>query len=97
MMRMNTTKVDGEKRDHRVFLYALSTCGWCKKTKQFMLDQGVAYEYIDVDEASSEDKREIVGFLRERNIRLGFPITVVDDEVFIIGYKPDEFKEALGL
>jgi len=28
-------KVEGEKKEHNVFLYTLSTCGWCKKTKEF--------------------------------------------------------------
>lgn len=83
--------------DHKVFIYALSTCGWCKRTKKFMHDHGIAYEYIDVDEASREEKHEIGNSLKEKNIPLGFPITVIDDDVVIRGYQPDEFKEALGL
>ena len=83
--------------DHKVFIYALSTCGWCKLTKQFMGDQGCAYEYIDVDLASSEEKREIGSFFKERNIPLGFPATIIDDEIIISAYRPDKFKEALGI
>ena len=94
---MTVVKVEGSKRGHKVFLYALSTCGWCKLTKKFMGDQGLAYEYIDVDEASSEEKREIGSFLKEKNIPLGFPITIIDDEIIISGYKPDKFREVLGL
>ena len=97
MSVMKTVQVEGEKMDHKVFIYALSTCGWCKMTKQFMGDQGCAYEYIDVDEASSEEKREIGSFLKEKNIPLSFPVTIIDDEIIISGYKPDKFKEALGL
>lgn len=94
---MKTVNVEGENKDHKVFIFALSTCGWCKRTKQFMGDRGVAYEYINVDEASKEDKLEAVSILKEENIPLGFPATIIDDEIVISGYKPEEFKEALGL
>jgi glutaredoxin len=94
---LKIVKVEGEKKDHRVFIYALSTCGWCKMTKKFMGDSGIAYEYVDVDKASSEEKREIGDTLKERNIPLGFPITIINHDVVITGYKPDRFREELGL
>jgi glutaredoxin-related protein len=31
-------------------LYALSTCIWCRKTKEFLDKSGVEYEYVYVDE-----------------------------------------------
>ena len=43
------TKVPGENKGHKVTLYALSTCGWCKKTKKFLDELGVEYEYVYVD------------------------------------------------
>jgi glutaredoxin-like protein NrdH len=94
---MPITKVEGENRDHRVFLYALSTCGWCKKTKQFLNDNGVEYEYLDVDTAGKEEKEEAIKELRARKAPLGFPIIVVDGERLIVGYRVDELREALSL
>ena len=94
---MKTVKIEGEKKDHRVFIYALSTCGWCKMTKKFMGDNDIEYEYIDVDKASLNEKRKIGSTLKEKNIPLGFPIIIIDDDVIITGYKPDRFKEELGL
>ena len=32
-----------------VFLYALSTCPWCRKAKQWFTDTGVPFEFVDVD------------------------------------------------
>jgi glutaredoxin-like protein NrdH len=46
---MNVSKISGKNAKHKVFLYALSTCVWCKMTKQFLKDNDVAYEYVDVD------------------------------------------------
>jgi glutaredoxin len=41
-------KVDG-KDVGDIKMFALSTCGWCKKTKAFLSDHGIAYSYVDVD------------------------------------------------
>jgi glutaredoxin len=97
MVDLKGIKVGGSNTDHKVFLYALSTCGWCKMTKSFLKENGVAYEYIDVDRASSDEKREIGRILKEKKVPLGFPITVIDDKIIISGFKPGEIKEALDL
>lgn len=97
MIELRTIRVDGSKSDHGVFVFALSTCGWCKRTKEFLGENDVAFEYIDVDKCTWEEKREVGRLLKERDVSLGFPVTIVDDEVVISGYKPEELREALGL
>jgi len=94
---LNFIKVEGKKGDHGVLLYALSTCGWCRRLKDFLGDHGVAYEYVDVDQCSREEKREVTMFLREHNLPLTFPLVVVDGSTFISGYKPEELSRVLGL
>lgn len=97
MIELRTIRVDGSKSDHGVFVFALSTCGWCKRTKEFLGESDVAFEYIDVDKCTLEEKREVGRLLKEKGVSLGFPVTIVDDEVVISGYKPEELREALGL
>jgi len=43
----------------------LSTCGWCKKTKQFLRENDVEYEYLDVDTATPEERKAAIKSLRE--------------------------------
>ena len=93
---MNVVKVDGEKKDHKVFMYALSTCVWCKRTKQFLKDSAVAHEYVDVDLEDPENKRKIEKDLARRGC-YSYPALVIDGEKLIVGFKIDEMKEALGL
>jgi glutaredoxin len=97
LVELRTIRVNGGKSDHGVFVFALSTCGWCKRTKEFLGENDVAFEYIDVDKCTLEEKREVGRLLKERDASLGFPVTIVDDEVVISGYKPEELREALGL
>jgi len=77
-----------------VKLYALSTCPWCKKAKQYFDQKQISYEFIEVDllEGEEEDKA-----LKEVRFLVGdavFPVTVIGEEI-ILGYKPDDFEEAL--
>jgi glutaredoxin-like protein NrdH len=42
-------KVSGSNREHKVQVYTLSTCGWCKKMKALLKKLDVEYEYEDID------------------------------------------------
>jgi len=97
LVELRTIKVDGGKSDHGVFMFALSTCGWCKRTREFLSENDVAFEYIDVDKCTFEEKREVGRILQEKDATLGFPVTIVDNKVVITGFKPDELREAIGL
>lgn len=93
---MKVVAVPGEKKDHKVLVYALSTCAWCKRTKQFLKDSKVHHEYVDVDLADPEDRKKIESDLRKWNCH-AFPAVLIDGKKLVIGFKVDEIKEALGL
>jgi glutaredoxin len=78
-------------------LYALSTCGWCKKTKQFLDDLGVEYSYIFTDYLVGEEKDNVLDEVRKYNPRCSFPTIVINDKKTIVGFREDEIKEALNL
>jgi glutaredoxin-like protein NrdH len=91
------TKVEGTKNDHRVFLYTLSTCGWCKRTKELLREKGVAFEYLDVDTLKAEERKTAIEDLHRRNAPLGFPVIIIDDKELISGYQQEKILGALGL
>jgi glutaredoxin len=92
-----TTRVAGKNNKHKVLIYALSTCIWCKKTKQLMNDNSVEYEYIDIDLCTEKEKAEIRKDIVKRGGTIGFPCTIIDDKTVINGFREDQIKEALGL
>jgi glutaredoxin-like protein NrdH len=94
---MPITKIDGVKREHKVFLYTLSTCGWCKKTKELLKEKGVAYEYLDVDVLKAEERKAAIEDLHKRNAPIGFPVIIIDEKELISGYQPEKMLVALGL
>jgi glutaredoxin len=94
---MQTTKVDGKNKKNNVLLYTLSTCGWCKKTKELLKENEIAYEYLDLDKCSKEDQKAAVDELKAKNLPVAFPIIIVNDDTVIQGFKKDEILEALGI
>ena len=94
---MQFSKVSGQKSQHKVVLYALSTCAWCKMTKQFLKDNDVEYDYIDVDLCKEEDKQQIREHIQSKGGPLSYPTIIVDDNVLITGLRKDKLKEALEL
>ena len=81
----------------QVVLYALSTCGWCRRAKRLLDDNDVEYELVYVDQLEGEEKDAAVTEVAKWNPRRSFPTLVVDDRVGVAGYKPDQIKEALEL
>jgi glutaredoxin-like protein NrdH len=84
------------KNKGKLVLYALSTCGWCKKTRMLLEDLGVEYNYIYVDLLEVEERKEIIEQVKKWNPQLSFPTLVVNDEKCIVGFNEDEVKETLG-
>ncbi len=79
----------------RLKLYTLSTCGWCKKTKSFLGDLGIAYEYIDVDLLPEPEKEVVMEDLVKWNPRCSFPTLVVNEQECIIGFSEEKIREVV--
>ncbi len=92
---MKPVKVDGNRKKPKLFLYTLSTCGWCKKTKEYLKENEMAYEYVDVDKVTKDEQKEVINDLKKRNVPLAFPIIIVDDQQVISGFKKQAIEEAL--
>ncbi len=81
----------------KVKLYALSTCGWCRRTKKLLDENGVEYELVYVDLLQGEEQKRILDEVSRWNPRLSFPTLVLDGKDVIVGYDEARIKEALGL
>ncbi len=94
---MDTTRVPGTKKDHKVLMYAISTCAWCKMTKKHLKDNQVEYEFIDVDLCSDKDRQVIRNDIMKRGGEPNYPIIIIDDKIMINGFRKDKINEALNL
>jgi len=91
---MNINHVPGKKKGE-VMLFALSTCGWCKKTKALLNELGVEYHYIDVDQLRGKEQEDVVNEMGKYNPATNFPTVVINSKKAIIGFKEDDIRKAL--
>jgi len=90
---MHFEHVSGEDKG-KITLYALSTCIWCKKTRELLSSLGVTFDYIYVDLLKGEERDRAVEEVKHFNSSVSFP-TLVIGEKSIVGFREKEIKEAL--
>jgi glutaredoxin-like protein NrdH len=91
---MGVTHVKGKKKA-QVMLYALSTCGWCRKTKALLNDLGVEYSFVDVDLLKGAEQDKVMKEVEKWNPSSSFPTVVVNGEC-IVGFDEKRIKKAVG-
>jgi glutaredoxin len=69
---MSIEHVSGKNAGHMI-LYALSTCVWCRKTKQLLDDLGVEYDYVYVDLLDGNEKDHVIKTIEQWNPSRSFP------------------------
>ena len=91
---MNFEHVAGNDKG-KIMLYALSTCIWCKKTRELLQSLGVAFDYVYVDLLKGDDRSQAIDEIKKYNPSTSFPTVVIGGKT-IIGFREKEIKEALG-
>ncbi len=81
----------------KVMLFALTTCGFCQRTRQFLDEHGVAYDCVYVDEARGVERERVLAEAARWNPRVTFPTIVVDERAVVVGFHEEQLREALGL
>jgi len=91
---MNFEHVAGKTKG-KVTLYALSTCIWCKKTKELLSSLGIAFDYVYVDLLKGDDRSNAIEKIKKYNPSTSFPTLVIGEKA-IVGFREKEIKEALA-
>jgi len=82
--------------DCKVKIYALTTCGWCKRTVKWMEDNNVECDITYVDKLEGSEKENIVEEMKQFNPKSSFPTVVIDDgRSVVVGYRPEKFEEEI--
>lgn len=79
----------------KVRLYALSTCPTCKRLKQFLDDNKIKYELIEVDLLDSGEQWLTTKEVKRYNPAATYPTLVIED--VITEFNEQAIKNALGI
>jgi len=77
-------------------LYTLSTCVHCQATKRFLKENGIEFDYVDVDKIHGKKKQDLLSEMMKISPDIRFPTILIGKKV-IIGFHEDQIREALGL
>jgi glutaredoxin-like protein NrdH len=80
----------------KVKAYTLSTCVHCRMTKQFLNDNNVDFEYVDVDLLTGDKRTEVLREVFRLSGGYSFPVVVVGDAV-IVGFNKEKLQKVLAL
>ena len=72
-------------------VYSTPTCPWCIRAKQFLKDNNINFQSIDVsvDQAAADEMMKKTG-------QMGVPVLDIDGEI-IIGFDKEKIKQSLGI
>lgn len=84
------------KNKGTVMLYALSTCGWCNKTKELLRQMGVEFSFVYVDLLDGAEQDDAMDAVERWNPSGSFPTLVINDKRSIVGFREHEIREALS-
>ncbi len=91
---MEFVHVKGTKKKGEVVLYALSTCGWCAKTKELLTNLGVNFSYLYVDLLPRAEMEKAFTEVKQFNPACSFPTVVIDGKKTIVGFREEQLREA---
>lgn len=72
-------------------VYSTPTCPWCIRTKQFLNENNIAFENIDLS-ANQAAAEEMV----QKSGQMGVPVLDIEGEI-IVGFDKEKIKKALGI
>jgi glutaredoxin-like protein NrdH len=84
------------KKGAPIYLYALSTCGMCRRVKRLLRDLKVDYDYIDVDLCDNDERDNIIREMSKWDTSCPFPMLIINNETCVIGDELDRIKKELG-
>ena len=90
---MNIEHVSGKNKG-TVMLYALSTCGWCAKTKDLLRELGIEFDYTFVDLLEGKEQDDAMNTVERFNPSGSFPTLVINNKKGVVGFKEQEIREA---
>ena len=78
----------------QIKVFALSTCPYCHQARAFLDESGVAYDVVEVDKLTGQERADAIEEVKRLSNGTSFPVIVVGDEV-VIGYNKTRIEQLI--
>lgn len=75
----------------KITIYSTPICPYCVRVKQFLKDNNIEFEDIDVSE-----NQEAASEMIKKSGQMGVPVVDIDGEI-IVGFDKEKIKKSLGI
>lgn len=75
----------------KVKIYSTTTCPFCIRTKQFLKENNITFEDVDVANNQAAAQEMI-----EKSGQMGVPVIDIDGQI-IVGFDKEKINQTLGL
>lgn len=91
------TKIEGTKSDKDLLFLGLSTCGFCKRARKYLDEEGWSYNFVDIDKLEREDRIALKDDVKSRfEPNLLYPFLIINDSDYVKGFKKDQWADKLS-
>lgn len=95
---LHFTEIPGKNEEKNLKMLALSTCGFCKRAKAFLKEQGVSYSFVDVDTLEKDVRKQIrKDFAEVHGKTITYPTLLIGEEDLLVGFIRSSWETTLGL
>jgi glutaredoxin len=96
MKELEFTLEEGSNEKNDVAVYALSTCGFCKRGINFLRTNSIKFRLLYFDNLPIEYKTELRLELEKKyETKIYFPFLVINDTLTLSGYDEELWKKKL--
>lgn len=88
-------KALGINDDYRIILYGADWCPDCRKSKAFLTDNNINYQYVEIDK--EENEWAIPMIKKINNGKRKIPTIIINDDVVLVEPENEELRQALKI
>ncbi|HCG63632.1 MAG: glutaredoxin [Spirochaetae bacterium HGW-Spirochaetae-4] len=91
------TTVEGHQATQPLTVFALSTCGFCRRAITFLNDSGVAYRYVYMDKLDKPSQDAVRAYVKQTfHTMLSYPFLCIGEDDYLTGFIRASWEKELG-
>jgi len=79
-----------------ILFFGLSTCIRCRKTKEYLMNKGIEFYFVYVDQLDDLTRQEVRAWLKKWNPDLSYPTIVFNNEKSVVGFNEDDIDREIA-
>lgn len=95
--RIPFSSVEGREPNKPLTVFALSTCGFCRRALAYLEETGIAYRYVHVDKLDRSSQDIIRAYVKHTyRTMISYPFLCIGDDDYLTGFIRPSWEKEVG-